>query len=83
MLFICSTFTKSSFPSTFNDFFKTIKKAHRYETILTSKKSYYLPKARTNYGKFNFQFMRSAVLKFGIPFLKILNQRIVLVSKSS
>ena len=56
MLFICSTFTKSCFPSTFNDFFKTIKNAHRYETILTSKKSYYLPKARTNCGKFNIQF---------------------------
>ena len=64
MLFICSTFTKSSFSSSFNDFFKTINKAHRYETILTSKKSYYLPKLRTNYGKFNIRFSGAKIWNY-------------------
>ena len=40
-------------PSTFNNFFKSIKKVHQYATRLASKKSYYLPKVRTNYGQFN------------------------------
>ena len=40
-------------PSTFNNFFKSINKVHQYATRLASKKSYYLPKVRTNYGKFN------------------------------
>ena len=32
------------------------RKVHQYETRLASKKSYYLPKAKTNYGKFNIRF---------------------------
>ena len=43
-------------PSTFNNFFKSINKVHQYATRLASKKSYYLPKARKNYGKFNIRF---------------------------
>ena len=43
-------------PSTFNNFFKSINKIQQYATRLTSKKSYYLPKARTNYGKINIHF---------------------------
>ena len=43
-------------PSTFNNFFKSINKVHQYATRLASKKSYYLPKARMNYGKFNTHF---------------------------
>ena len=40
-------------PSTFNSLFKSSNKVHQYATRLASKKSYYLPKVRTNYGKFN------------------------------
>ena len=43
-------------PSTFNKFLKSINKVHQYATRLASKKSYHIPKARTNYGKFNIQF---------------------------
>ena len=43
-------------PSTFNNFFKSINKVHQYGTRLAPKKSYYLPKAGTNYGKFNVRF---------------------------
>ena len=42
--------------STFNNFFKSINKVHQYSTRLAPKKSYYLPKARSNYGKFNVLF---------------------------
>ena len=42
--------------STFNNFFKSIYKVHQYATRLASKKSYYLPKVRANYGKFNIRF---------------------------
>ena len=43
-------------PSTFNNFFKSINKVYQYATRLASKKSYYLPKARANYGIFNIRF---------------------------
>ena len=33
-----------------------INKVHQYAARLASKKSYYLPKVRTNYGKFNIRF---------------------------
>ena len=36
--------------------FHGINKVHQYETRLASKESYYLPKARTNYGKSNIRF---------------------------
>ena len=40
-------------PLIFDNFFKSINKVHQYQTRLASKISYYLPKARTNYGKLN------------------------------
>ena len=43
-------------PSIFNNFFTSTNKVHQYQTSLASKISYYLPKARTNYGKFNICF---------------------------
>ena len=53
MLFLYITFTQTVFLVLLITFFK---KVHLYETRLASKKSYYLPKARTNYGKFNIRF---------------------------
>ena len=49
-------FYSNRLPSTCNNFFKSINKVHQYATRLASKKFYYLPKARTNYGKFNIRF---------------------------
>ena len=37
-------------------FFTSVDKLHQYNTRLASKRSYYLPKIRTNYAKFNFWF---------------------------
>ena len=67
-------------PLIFDNFFKSINKVHQYQTRLASKISYYLPKARTNHGKFNIRF---SVLKFGIPLMTHLNLRVVLASKIS
>ena len=40
-------------PSAFDNFFTPIDRIHNYNTRLASTQSYYLPKARTNYGLFN------------------------------
>ena len=53
MLFLYITFTQTVFLVLLLTFFR---KVHQYETRLASKKSYYLPKAKTNYGKFNIRF---------------------------
>ena len=44
-------------PSAFDEFFIDINRVHQYNTRLASKKAYYLPKVRTNYGKFNIRFL--------------------------
>lgn len=43
-------------PAVFSDFFAPVNKLHNYNTRHASKQSYYLPKARTNYGLFNIRF---------------------------
>ena len=43
-------------PSGFNSFFTKVDQVHSYNTRHASKLSYYLPKVRTNYGKFNIRF---------------------------
>ena len=48
-------------PSVFSNFFKSVSEVHHYNTRLASKNKYYLPKARTNYGKFNIRFSGTKV----------------------
>ena len=43
-------------PSVFNSFFTKVDQVHSYNTRHASKLSYYLPKVRTNHGKFNIRF---------------------------
>ena len=62
-------------PSTFSNFVKSINKVHHYANRLASKKSYYLTKVRTNYGKIYIRFS-------GMLLTKISNQRIVFALKS-
>ena len=50
-------FHTNALPVTFSNFFKDINRVHQYKTRLACKKSYYLPKIRTNYGKFNIRFV--------------------------
>ena len=48
-------------PSAFDNFFTPIDRIHNYKSRLASKQSYYLPKARTNYGLFNIRFQGTKI----------------------
>ena len=48
-------------PSAFQSFCSKVAKIHSYNTRRAEKQSYYLPKARTNYGKFNVRFQGPVV----------------------
>ena len=48
-------------PSAFQSFFSKVDKIHSYNTRHAAKQSYYLPKARTNYDKFNVRFQGPVV----------------------
>ena len=48
-------------PTSFRNFFKSVKEVHQYNTRFASKHSYCIPKAKTNYGKFNIRFIGSKV----------------------
>ena len=48
-------------PSAFQSFFSKVDKIHSYNTRYAAKQSYYLPKAGTNYGKFNVRFQGPVV----------------------
>ena len=37
-------------------FFSEVSEVHQYDTRSAAKQSYYLPRVRTNYGKFNIRF---------------------------
>ena len=43
-------------PETFDNLFQPLSCKHNYKTRLASKNNYYLPKARTNFGKFNVRY---------------------------
>ena len=46
-------FHNNLLPTAFSLFFKKIQQVHKYNTRLSAKQSYYIPKARTNYVIFN------------------------------
>jgi len=43
-------------PVVFSNLFNQVNNTHKYNTRLASKLSYSLPRARTNFGKFNIRF---------------------------
>ena len=49
-------FKNSLLPSAFDAFFSKASEIHPYNTRSAAKQSYYFPKVRTNYGKFNIRF---------------------------
>ena len=49
-------FHNNLLPVAFDQFYIPVHGATNYSTRLTVKKSYYLPKIRTNYGIFNIRF---------------------------
>ena len=48
-------------PSVFDNFFIDINCVHNYNTRLAAKLSYYIPKVRANFGKFNIRFQGPTV----------------------
>ena len=42
-------------------FFTEVSEVHQYNTTSAAKHSYYLPKVRTNYGKFNIRFQAPVI----------------------
>ena len=56
MLCLCMTSILAHFYLFSMIFFRPIHKVHQYNTRLSSKKSFYIPKIRTNYEKFSIRF---------------------------
>lgn len=44
-------------PTVFDGFFKYGTQVHQYKTRLAEKNALYIPKIRTNYGKFNLRYI--------------------------
>ena len=60
-------------PSVFNNFFTPNSRIHGYNTRSVAKHSYYLPRARTNYGIFNIRFQGTKVWNSIDNHLKLMN----------
>ena len=43
-------------PPVFKNFFVSVSTIHKYQTRSATKENFYIPKAKTNYGKFNIRF---------------------------
>ena len=54
-------FHNNVLPAAFHSFFTKVTSVHNYNTRFAAKHSYYLPYARTNYGKFNIRFQGPSV----------------------
>ena len=72
-------------PLVFQNFFDALTSIHSYNTRQASKKSYYVPKAKTNYGIFNIRFQGpkiwnsideslESLVTFGVNSLPIFNR---------
>ena len=48
-------------PPVFDHYFNPVRNVHNYNTRLSSKMTYTIPKARTNYGIFNIRFQGAKV----------------------
>ena len=54
-------YNSGNLPNTFDTFFVLVNQKHNYNTRLSSRSSYSLPKIRTNYGKFNIRYTGAKV----------------------
>ena len=59
--FFMYRFHNNVLPAAFHSFFTKVTSVHNYNTRFAAKHSYYLPYARTNYGKFNIRFQGPSV----------------------
>ena len=65
----------NNLPVSFKSFFRMISEKHSYNTRLASKSSYSLPKARTNYGKFNIKYSGAKIWNTIDESIKKLNRK--------
>ena len=66
LIFYCNAifmynFHNNNLPKTFHSYCRKVSESHQYNTRLASKSSVMLPKARTNYGKFNIRYKGAEV----------------------
>ena len=54
-------FHTGNLPTIFDNFFKNVAEVHNYNTRSSAKQLLYLPKVRTNYGKFNIRYRGSVI----------------------
>ena len=54
-------FKNQLLPTNFNVFFALVKETHNYNTRLSSRMTYALPKIRTNYGIFNIRYQGAKI----------------------
>ena len=66
-------FHNNLLPSYFDTFFTEIGEIHKYNTRAAANRSYYLPRARTNYGLFNIKFHGPKVWNSLAKNIKLLN----------
>ena len=57
-------FHQQLLPSVFNNFFADVRDMHTYDTRFAAKHSYYVPKIRTNFGKFSIRYQGPKVWNF-------------------
>jgi hypothetical protein len=69
---LCLNFTIKCYLLRSVPFFTSVETIHNYNARSTANQSYYLPKARTNYGKFNIRFQGPKVWNsFGLDFKSV------------
>ena len=61
MLYFMYKFHNNVLPAAFHSFFTKVTSIHNYNPRFAAKHCYYLPYARTNYGKFNIRFQGPSV----------------------
>ena len=54
-------FHNNLLPPVFDPYFNSVRMLHNYNTRLSSKMAYVIPKVRTNYGTFNIRFQGAKV----------------------
>ena len=59
-------------PPVFDPYFNSVRKTHSYDTRLSSKMTYVIPKVRTNYGIFNVRFQGAKVWNYISDDIKLL-----------
>ena len=71
--FFMYKFKNQLLPTNFNVFFASVKETHNYNTRLSSRMTYALPKTRTNYGIFNIRYQGAKIWNAISDHIKLLS----------